>query len=304
MNTQPDKKTIELIAREIGTEEAFVEKDWYGVQVIAAIAALKFEDYQMIFSGGTALSKAHKLIHRFSEDIDYRLHAVNHTPNKKTLSRFKHELIGALRNAGFVIDEERIVARSANKYFMFYIRYDRQFEHFALRPDIKVEVTLDSPKLPVLTLPVGSLVATLTGKAPEVEGVLCLAFVENAADKLSAAIWRISARIRGAEGDDVTLIRHLYDLALLKDSVIGNAHFAALDRATIEADSERTKNDAFAVLSIAEKGSHLISILESDTLYESEYRNFVAGLSYAPVEKTLSFAQALAALRELVGHVS
>ena len=304
MNTPPDKKTIELIARELGTEEAFVEKDWHGVQVIAAIAALTFEDYQLVFSGGTALSKAHNLIHRFSEDIDFRLHPVGHNPNKKALSRFKHRLIGALREVGFEIDDERIVARSSNQYFMFYIRYDRQLGHAALRPDIKVEVTLDSPKLPVVSLPVGSLVATLAGKDPEVASVTCLAYVENAADKLSAAIWRISARVRGTEGDDVTLIRHLYDLALLKDSVISNADFAALARTTIEADSERTKNDAFAALSIAEKGGHLISILEGDALYEAEYHKFVAGLSYAPKEKTPGFAQAIAALRELVAHVS
>ena len=149
MNIPPDKRTIELVARELATEEAFVEKDWHGVQVIAAIAALAFENYQLVFTGGTALAKAHKLIHRFSEDIDFRLHPIGHNPNRKALSQFKHNFIASLRNTGFVIDEERIVARSENQYFMFYIRYERQFEHLSLRPDIKVEVTLDSPKLPV-----------------------------------------------------------------------------------------------------------------------------------------------------------
>ena len=149
----PDKRTIELVARELATEEAFVDKDWQGVQVIAALAALSFEKYQLVFAGGTALSKAHKIIHRFSEDIDFRLHPIGHNPNRKALSQFKHNLIASLRNSGFDVDYERIVARNDNQYFMFYIRYDRQFEHSALRPNIKIEVTIDSPKLPVIPLP-------------------------------------------------------------------------------------------------------------------------------------------------------
>lgn len=304
MNTPPDKNTIELIARELGTEEAFVEKDWHAVQVIAAIAALRFEKFQLVFSGGTALSKAHKLIHRFSEDIDFRLHPIGHKPGKNALSRFKHGLIAALRDTGFRIDDERIVAFNSNHYFMFYISYDRQFEHSALRPDIKVEVTLDSPNLPVVSLPVGSLVTTLADKTPEATSVTCLAYVENAADKLSAAIWRISARVRGAEDDDATLIRHVYDLALLKDAVIGNADFDRLARETIEADSHRAKDEVFAQLSIAEKGAHLIAILSDDPLYEAEFNKFVAGLSYASKDRTPSFSQALQALRELVAYVA
>ena len=300
----PDKRTIELVARELATEEAFVEKDWHSVQVIAAIAALSFEKYQLVFAGGTALSKAHKIIRRFSEDIDFRLHPLGHNPKRKALSQFKHNFIASLRNAGFDIDDESIVARNDNQYFMFYIRYYRQFEHSALRPDIKIEVTLDSPKLPVIPLPVSSLVATLQKKEHEVASITCLAYVENAADKLSAAIWRIAARVRGAENDDATLIRHVYDLALLKDFVIRDPNFVDLARKTIDADIERTNDEDFARLTIAEKGARLISILSEDPLYAGEYQKFVAGLSFAPNDETPSFAYAIKALLELVACVA
>jgi hypothetical protein len=203
-----------------------------------------------------------------------------------------------------ILMKNAIVASNYNRYFMFYIRYDRQFEHAALRPDIKVEVTLDSPKLPVVSLPVSSLVATLQKKEPEVANITCLAYVENAADKLSAAIWRIAARVRGAEDDDATLIRHVYDLALLKDFVIGDPNFVNLFKNTMEADSERTKDENFSQLSVAGKGGRLISILSEDPLYGGEYQKFVAGLSYASSDKTPDFAQALKALRELIAHVS
>jgi len=300
----PDKKTIELVARELATEDAFVEKDWYGVQVIAAIATLTFENYQLVFAGGTALCKAHKLIHRFSEDIDFRLQTIGHNPNRKALSIFKDHLVASLRSAGFDIDEERIIARNDNQYLMFYIRYQRMFHHAALRPDIKVEVTLNSPKLPVVALQVSSLISTLTKAPPEVASITCLSYVENAADKLSAAIWRISERVRGGKNDDPTLIRHVYDLAFLKDAVIGDPNFVELARTTIEADSQRTKDHDFAKLSVGQKGGKLISILSEDLLYMEEYQRFVAGLSYASQAQTPDFAKALSALRELLANVA
>jgi len=43
---------------------ANVEKDWYVVQIIGIIADIQHGDFEVIFSGGTALSKAHKLLQR------------------------------------------------------------------------------------------------------------------------------------------------------------------------------------------------------------------------------------------------
>jgi hypothetical protein len=46
-----------------------VEKDWWVVQTLAAVYQLEIAPY-LVFKGGTSLSKAWKLIERFSEDID------------------------------------------------------------------------------------------------------------------------------------------------------------------------------------------------------------------------------------------
>ena len=73
MNAIPDKSILDDAASEYGIEGAFVEKDWYVTQLISIISEFSNEDVQMVFTGGTALSKAHKLIKRFSEDIDFRI---------------------------------------------------------------------------------------------------------------------------------------------------------------------------------------------------------------------------------------
>ena len=49
-----------------------VEKDWWVVQTLAVIYELEVAEY-LIFKGGTSLSKAWKLIERFSEDIDFAI---------------------------------------------------------------------------------------------------------------------------------------------------------------------------------------------------------------------------------------
>ena len=48
--------------------EALVEKDWL-VRALAAIGAADKGPFQLIFQGGTSLSRAHRVIERMSEDI-------------------------------------------------------------------------------------------------------------------------------------------------------------------------------------------------------------------------------------------
>ena len=51
---------------------ALVEKDFYVVRALAAITAVETEGLplRLVFGGGTALSRAHRLVRRMSEDID------------------------------------------------------------------------------------------------------------------------------------------------------------------------------------------------------------------------------------------
>ncbi|MBL4607452.1 MAG: hypothetical protein JKY01_06445 [Pseudomonadales bacterium] len=57
-----DFETINELAIELGIDSAFVEKDWYSVQVLKAISAYSHEAITTIFSGGTSLSKGHGLL--------------------------------------------------------------------------------------------------------------------------------------------------------------------------------------------------------------------------------------------------
>ena len=57
------------IADKTGMLAFAVEKDWWVVQTLSIIFDMEIGE-QLVFKGGTSLSKAWGLIHRFSEDID------------------------------------------------------------------------------------------------------------------------------------------------------------------------------------------------------------------------------------------
>ena len=85
MNERPDQTEFEEVALLNGIEPSFIEKDWFVTQVVAALAAFQYEEFEFVFTGGTALSKAHSLIKRFSEDADFLVIAL---PEQKAESRF------------------------------------------------------------------------------------------------------------------------------------------------------------------------------------------------------------------------
>ena len=107
----------------------------------------------------------------------------------------------------------------------------------------------------------------------------CVDPVENAADKLSALIWRVPGRVRLPEDDDPDLARHIHDLAALQPYASGHASFRRLALGTIEQDDDRCEK--IKGLPLNRKIQLLLEILTADADYRTEYTRFVQGMSYA-----------------------
>ena len=74
MNDKPSLQDLLEVQKHFGLPSpTLVEKDWYVVKALAALAAATVAPFQLVFSGGTALSRAHRLIRRMSEDIDLKI---------------------------------------------------------------------------------------------------------------------------------------------------------------------------------------------------------------------------------------
>ena len=99
-----------LTAQKKGLPEPIIEKDWWVSQVLNIVFDLEIAD-QLVFKGGTSLSKGWNLIERFSEDIDLAINpayfGVTDLPTKKQIKSLRkrsslfvaQELAGLLQQA-------------------------------------------------------------------------------------------------------------------------------------------------------------------------------------------------------------
>src|SRR3989338_4972112 len=75
--------------------QGFVEKDLFVTKAIEVVNGLENDFFRLIFSGGTCLAKAHKIINRVSEDIDFRVaqtvaaDALNKEQFRRELRRYR-----------------------------------------------------------------------------------------------------------------------------------------------------------------------------------------------------------------------
>ncbi len=295
-----DVDTLNEIAAELGVNVSFIEKDWYACQALKAVSSVGNENFTIIFSGGTSLSKAHGLIQRFSEDLDFRCRHTNEMSGhqkKRARSQLQEQIVDSINIlSGLEINKEQI--QVASNYIKFPLLYKSLFDqHQALRLHLEIEFSFTQPQLEPIVKNVTSFVNHFSGEECEAS-IPCLSPVEIAADKLSALCWRVLKRDRSSENDDPTLVRHIHDLCALNDRIVGDfEQFCSLFKASHEVDqaSGARKTGLQAVDAVG----NLIEVIKSDSLYKKEYEQFVESMSYAADDEQIDFNQAIEKLSQL-----
>lgn len=289
----PTRAELGRIAGGLITDEGLVEKDWHVVRALAHLSRLTWGGTtRLVFCGGTSLSKGWGLISRFSEDIDFRLwHDAEDVP--RSLCREVRTLVlETLGQEGFAEKEDKRKVRDGSRFVEMHFDYrGRTPVPQGIRQEIKIELTMDRPRLAPVAKPVTSFVAQARRHAAEVTSILCLDPVEIAAEKLSAFSWRALNRRRGEKGDDASVVRHLYDLATLHGQVVPAWPFRSLAREVARSDAERgaaeRPNEPGPLI------ARLAKMLEDDPVWRQEYDAYIHEVGYGPVEKRVSFDEAL-----------
>ncbi len=111
--------------------------------------------------------------------------------------------------------------------------------------------------------------------------------------------------MRGSHTDDPSIVRHIHDLAILKDIAMSSEDFTTMALSSIQSDDSSPRNNpSFAGSSIKDKFSNMFSILENDAEYPKEYERFVKMMSYALYEHQVpDFKSATKAVKELADKV-
>jgi hypothetical protein len=275
-----------------------VEKDWYVVKALTALADLEHEGIRLCFGGGTSLSRAYGLIARFSEDIDFKVLFDGDSIPRPRRSSFRAAVLGCMQEAGFAPKGE-VLVQNESRFFRATFDYSRTAALVdGLRPHLKLEVTLERPVLPAIARPIQSFVSRGRKADPEVTSIMCVDPVETAAEKLSALTWRVIARDRTAENDDPSIVRHIHDLAALEAKIITSPDFARLSRAAVAKDERRDK--AQLGIDVDTRLARMIAMLHEDPEYANEYDRFVHSASYAEDPRPAEFPEARGTCGRLV----
>ena len=136
-----DKETFEQVilkvSSETGIEAGIFEKDYYVTLFLKKIVELQ---PNIIFKGGTSLSKCYKVINRFSEDIDLNIDTVS-KPTEGQRKKLKENIVSIIDEFGFTLDNADNV-RSRRNYNRYIIDYPTVFSSNFLKEHLIIETAV------------------------------------------------------------------------------------------------------------------------------------------------------------------
>lgn len=216
---------VTRIAERANIPAAHLEKDFWITEVLrGAAAASASTGCSMIFKGGTSLSKAHRLIQRFSEDID--LIVVMPQGGKSSKDTILKKFVDAAATAtGLTPAIDRSSATKGVKRTAVF-EYPTGHNSGQLKPGVLMELGTRDGALPHRRLPIRSLIAehakTVGLSIDFVEAtptsILVLEPVRTLVEKI---VLLHSAATEGDERRQRLTARHYYDIdRLLRDEAI------------------------------------------------------------------------------------
>ena len=136
-----DRETFEQVilkvASETGIEPSIIEKDYYVTLFLKRIVELQ---PNIIFKGGTSLSKCYKVINRFSEDIDLNIDTQS-KPTEGQRKKLKENIVSIIDEFGFTLDNADNV-RSRRNYNRYIIDYPTVFSSNFLKEHLIIETAV------------------------------------------------------------------------------------------------------------------------------------------------------------------
>lgn len=129
---------IITVSEKSGLEESIVEKDYYVTLILKQLA---MRNPNVVFKGGTSLSKAYQIIDRFSEDIDITFEDYL---NRAARRKMKYHLLQPISEELGLRIENWDKIESDRDYNHYDFSYDAvsALDRSALRPYVKLDLSL------------------------------------------------------------------------------------------------------------------------------------------------------------------
>ena len=231
-NPEIFKNTIIKTSEKTKLSSVVIEKDYYVTMVLKLIADKSVMLGDVVFKGGTSLSKCHKVIDRFSEDLDITF--TEHLGSKRR-KKLKYDVMKAtsdelhlpIKNWDFIQSD-----RDLNAYFFDYT-YLFEPTNEQIREGVKVETALASYSFPTDTMQISSFVGDyLAATEPNLVSQYNLEPFEMKVQSLERTfIDKVYATCDYyIQGKSRRLSRHLYDLHKIYPQITFDDDFRNLVR--------------------------------------------------------------------------
>ena len=162
-NREQFAEAINLAVFQTGLAPEIIEKDYYITLILRKLSEMF--DF-VVFKGGTSLSKCHKVIDRFSEDIDI---TIDNSLSQGQKKKLKYGIVEIVEELGMNISNIDDI-RSRRDYNCYRIEYDSVLKSTsgAVNPMVIMETSFTEVSFPTVTLAVGSYIGELLQEeAPE-----------------------------------------------------------------------------------------------------------------------------------------
>ena len=284
------RDAINLASEKYGILPVVAEKDYYVTMVLRGLSQRL--DY-IVFKGGTSLSKCHKVIKRFSEDIDITIDTKLSQGQMKKLKQAITEIAEELGLAIPNLDETRS-RRSYNKYILEYTSVVTEPDE-AVRSAILMETSFAEVSFPTVTMPVHSYIGDLMLKeAPEQLTNFNLDLFDMKVQGIDRTlIDKVFAICDYYMTDKVEKhSRHIYDIYKLFPLVQQTAEFKGLVK---EVRAERAKNNICPSAQPGINVSEMLKFIVDNKIYKDDYDAVTTRI----LEESIPYDTAVEAVKQL-----
>lgn len=282
-----------------GLQNHQVEKDYYVSLFLKELSKLE-NNVDIVFKGGTSLSKCYDVIDRFSEDIDLTVKFPNKKAGEGLRKRLKENILTTIEKLGMkLLNPEKV---QSDRDFNFYdVAFERLFdETYEMISHIKIETIVVYKPYPCITREVNNYITKYLSK------------VEEGLDIIHT--YQLHTFEMSVQSIDRTFIdklfalcdyhlqktytrysRHIYDVHM-----IWNSDF--LDKRVVDNIMDDVIADRQRLLDYnpsVKPGLRPIEILKEiidSKVYESDYHDITSGFIY----KKVSYETCITSLKEII----
>lgn len=281
-------KILEKVSQASNIQADLVEKDYYVTLILKELASASDK---IVFKGGTSLSKARKVVNRFSEDVDISFTEHIGASRRKKL---KYNIIAPIaQKLGLVISnfDKTQSDRDVNNYAFEYVPLFKSDKH--VDPTVKVETSLITAVFPYDEMSIGNYIAdyskdiSLSEYGLEPFTMKVQALERTMVDKVFAICDYYM------QGKSRRLSRHIYDIHMLFPKIRFDGKFAELVRKVREIRS------ALDICPSAKPGANVNSLL-SEICSTNFFKNDYEGVTKFFIFDHVKYKDAIATLQKII----